>query len=430
MHPAPGIGRRIAYWRARRGLTQAEFARLMGRSVRWVEDVEAGHRQADPRLSVLAKAALVLHIGIDRLLPAEPNREYHDHDPLAAVRTALRRADTALAVGSAAVPADLGVLRRELTYGWTAYAAADYGCLDRVVSSVLGATAGAGGGVAVGARGGPASGPSGRVAAGATVSAGGPDGSSGGAALTSTVVRSAALALASAVAHVYGEPDLAWRAADRAVTSAGRSADVVVLARAAHRLTDAMVGHEGAGAAVEFALGAEADLAPALDARGRPGRAALRTLRLGAALATARLGDRPATRDLLEGAERADPGAIQVPLHRVTTHVLLGEYARAIAGRFTPAALAVLPRGRQARHLIDLARAFAAVGRRGEAVGALLEAEAVAAQEIRCRPMNRRFVQEILRLDSSTDGDEARLRALAARCAGNGSPGPERAWIM
>ncbi|MYS83195.1 helix-turn-helix transcriptional regulator [Embleya scabrispora] len=418
MHTAPGIGRRIAYWRARRGLTQAEFARLMGRSVRWVEDVEAGHRQADPRLSVLAEAALVLHIGIDRLLPAERNREHHDHDPLAAVRAVLRRADTALVVGAGAAPADIEVLRRELTYGWTAYAAADYGCLDRVVSSVLAATTEASGGVAAG------------VGPGATVAAGGPDESTGEGALTPAAVRSAALGLASAVAHVYGEPDLAWRAADRAVTSAGRSADVVVLARAAHRLTDAMVGHEGASAAVEFALGAEADLASALHARGRAGRAALRTLRLGAALATARLGDRSATRDLLDAAERADPGAIHVPLHRVAAHVLLGEYARAIAARFTPAALGVLPRGRQARHLVDLARALAAVGRRGEAVGALLEAEAVAAQEIRCRPTNRRFVQEILRLDSSTDGDESRLRALAARCAGNGSSGPERAWIM
>ncbi|MEU0937044.1 helix-turn-helix domain-containing protein [Embleya sp. NPDC005971] len=414
MQTAPGIGRRIAYWRTRRGLTQSEFARLMGRSVRWVEDVEAGHRQADPRVSMLAEAALVLHIGIDRLLPAAPDREARNHDPLAAVRAALRRADTALAGGTTGPPVDLGVLRRELTYGWTAYAAADYGCLDRVVSSVLEATAGAG----ATTRASPA-----ESAADSAESA-------GSTAPAVAVVRSAALALASAVAHVYGEPALAWRAADRAVTSAGRSADVVVLARAAHRLTGAMVGHEGAGAAVEFALGAEADLAPALGARGRPGRAALRTLRLGAALAAARLGDRPATRDLLEGAERADPGAIQVRLHRVTAHVLLGEYARAIAGRFTPAALAVLPRGRQARHLIDLARALAAVGRRSEAVGALLEAEAVAAQEVRCRPMNRRFVQEILRLDSSTDGDESRLRALAARCAGNGSSGPERAWIM
>ncbi|MGC0422097.1 helix-turn-helix domain-containing protein [Embleya sp. AB8] len=399
MHTVGGIGRRIAYWRTRRGLTQVEFGRLMGRSVRWVEDVEAGHRQADPRLSVLVRAAGVLHIGIERLLPVESGRAQPEHDPLGAVRAALRRADTAPAAPGPAP--DLGPLRRELAYGWTAYAAADYGCLDRVVPPVLAATAGAG--VAGVGGGGEVSEPA--------------------------AVRSAALALTAAVADVFGDDDLAWRAADRAVTSAARSGDVVVLARAAHRLTAAMVGHEGAGPAAEFALGVEADLACVLTARGPAGRAALRTLRLGAALATARLGDRPGTRDLLEAAERADPGAIQVPLHRVTAHVLLGEYTRAIAGRFTPAGLAVLPRGRQARHLIDLARALVAVGRRGEAVTALLDAEAAAAQEIRCRPPNRRFVQELLRLDSA-DGDESRLRALAARCGANGWTRPERAWIM
>ncbi|WP_406291331.1 hypothetical protein [Embleya sp. NBC_00896] len=185
-----------------------------------------------------------------------------------------------------------------------------------------------------------------------------------------------------------------------------------------------------AGAAAEFALGVDADLTAAAGLRGAAGRAALRTLRLGAALATARLGDRPATRDLLDAAERADPGAIQVPLCRVTAHMLLGEYARAIAGRFAPTGLAVLPRGRQARHLIDIARALAGVGRRTEAVTALLDAETAAAQEIRCRPDNRRFVEDLLRLDPSADGDEARLRALAARCAGNGSAPRERAWIM
>ncbi|MFI1580325.1 helix-turn-helix domain-containing protein [Embleya sp. NPDC020630] len=399
MHTVGGIGRQIAYWRTRRGLTQAEFARLMGRSVRWVEDVEAGHRQADPRLSVIARAAVVLRIGIDRLLPPEPNREGVDHDPLAAVRVALRRADLAPTAGAPVEPADLAVLRRELAYGWTAYAAADYLCLDRVVPPMLVGT----GAAAVGEAADP---------------------------FAPMVVRAGALTLAAAAAQVFGDADLAWRAADRAVTAAGRSGDAVVLARAADRLTAAMVGHEGAGAAAEFALEVEADLAAALGPRGAAGRAALRTLRLGAALATARLGDRSGTRDLLDAAERIDPGAIQVPLCRVTAQVLLGEFGRAVDGRLDPATLAVLPRGRQARHLIDLARALAALGRRGEAVTALLDAEATAAQEIRCRPINRTFVQEILRLDSSVDGDEARLRALAARCAGQGSTRSERAWIM
>ncbi|MYW06463.1 hypothetical protein GT354_50950, partial [Streptomyces sp. SID3343] len=167
------------------------------------------------------------------------------------------------------------------------------------------------------------------------------------------------------------------------------------------------------------------------------------TLRLGAALATARLGDRGATRDLLDGAERADPGTAHVALYRVTAHLLLGDYTRAIAGRLTPQALAVLPRGRQARHLLDVARALAGAGRRAEAVLALLDAEAAAAQEIRCRPVNRRFVEDLIHLNPVTDGDDSRLRALAARCLGGtsgsgpgtsgpgqGSAFPERALIQ
>ena len=34
------FGRRVHYWRTRRRLTQPEFAALMGKSVRWVEDLE------------------------------------------------------------------------------------------------------------------------------------------------------------------------------------------------------------------------------------------------------------------------------------------------------------------------------------------------------------------------------------------------------
>ncbi|MGW9209271.1 helix-turn-helix domain-containing protein [Embleya sp. NPDC055664] len=57
-----GIGRRIAYWRARRGLTQSEFGILMSQSRRWVQDLEGGHRQSDPRISVVERAAQVLHV--------------------------------------------------------------------------------------------------------------------------------------------------------------------------------------------------------------------------------------------------------------------------------------------------------------------------------------------------------------------------------
>ena len=55
-------GRRVHYWRTRRRLTQPEFAAQLGKSGRWVEDLEGGRRQADPQLSVLRLAALRLGI--------------------------------------------------------------------------------------------------------------------------------------------------------------------------------------------------------------------------------------------------------------------------------------------------------------------------------------------------------------------------------
>jgi transcriptional regulator with XRE-family HTH domain len=457
-----GIGRRIAYWRNRRGLTQADFARLMGRSVRWVEDIETGHRQADPRLSLLTHTSAVLHVGIDRLLPEDHRGNgAAGPDPLAAVCAALRRADLRIEVGigtgtgtwtgagaragEVAVGPDPVKLRQELAYGWTAYDAGDYLCLDRVLAPVLIATGGVFG--AFGAGGGSdGSGVSGAGGAAAisdgahAVGAGSRPTEFAGPvvdrSLATAALRADALGLASAAAGVFGRTDLAWRAADRAVTAAGRSGDVAVLAHAAYRLTRAMIGHEGEGPAAEFAREVDLSLAEATRARGASGRAALRALRLGAALATARLGDRGATRDLLDAAERADPGTAHVALYRVTAHFLLGDYGRAIAGRFEPRALAVLPRGRQARHLVDVARALAAVGRRAEAILALLDAEAAAAQEIRCRPVNRRFVEDLIHLNPATDGDDSRLRALAARClrgtsgAAQGSPFLERALIQ
>ncbi|WP_269664888.1 helix-turn-helix domain-containing protein [Streptacidiphilus rugosus] len=62
-----GIGRRVAYWRGRRGYTQAEFGQLMGKGIRWVQSLEGGQRQADPRFSVLEQAARVLGIPLEEL---------------------------------------------------------------------------------------------------------------------------------------------------------------------------------------------------------------------------------------------------------------------------------------------------------------------------------------------------------------------------
>ena len=55
------IGERIAYHRKRLGLSQVEFAGLVGRSESWVSQVERGVRPVD-RMSVLQKVADVLSV--------------------------------------------------------------------------------------------------------------------------------------------------------------------------------------------------------------------------------------------------------------------------------------------------------------------------------------------------------------------------------
>jgi transcriptional regulator with XRE-family HTH domain/tetratricopeptide (TPR) repeat protein len=62
-----GIGRRIRYWRERRGIPRALFAELIGRSKSWVEMAETGQR-APYRIDDLAHIATALRIDLGALL--------------------------------------------------------------------------------------------------------------------------------------------------------------------------------------------------------------------------------------------------------------------------------------------------------------------------------------------------------------------------
>ncbi len=60
------VGDRIAYHRKRLGLSQVDFAGLVGRSESWVSQVERGVRPVD-RMSVLQKVADVLNVPVSEL---------------------------------------------------------------------------------------------------------------------------------------------------------------------------------------------------------------------------------------------------------------------------------------------------------------------------------------------------------------------------
>jgi transcriptional regulator with XRE-family HTH domain len=60
------IGAQVRAHRLRQGLTQARLAHMIGRSERWLIDVEGGG--VDPRLSDAVALARVLRVGVDDLL--------------------------------------------------------------------------------------------------------------------------------------------------------------------------------------------------------------------------------------------------------------------------------------------------------------------------------------------------------------------------
>jgi transcriptional regulator with XRE-family HTH domain len=62
------LGEQVRTHRLRRGLTQARLAHLIGRSERWLIDVERGG--VDPRLSDVLALARVLRVVVDDLINA------------------------------------------------------------------------------------------------------------------------------------------------------------------------------------------------------------------------------------------------------------------------------------------------------------------------------------------------------------------------
>lgn len=148
---------------------------------------------------------------------------------------------------------------------------------------------------------------------------------------------------------------------------------------------------------------------------------------LSAASACARAGLRADAMDLLDAAARcADElrhdyigtvifGPTNVAIHRVAFEVELGDPVEALRKAED---LVVRPRPglneRQARYLLDVARAQAQVGQGSAAVATMLQAESIAPEEIRTHRHSRAILSELL--SSSSGGVSMDLRPLARRC--------------
>lgn len=388
------IGRRIAYWRERRGFTQGDFGRLMGKSRRWVQDLEGGLRQADPRLSVLQRAADVLRIPLERLVTDSTTSTPGPATALPAEVAALVDSLHNPAHGGSSVP--VADLRRRVHFCCQAWESCHYAAA-RDLPAVLA-----------------------DAHATAVTSA------------EAAVLLSRAYQLTASLLFKYGAlaRTPAVLAADRALSAAETAGDSLALGAAARRVARGLIHQQRHSAAADYATATANTLRGDLEQAGPAGLSTLGMLYLVAAVgatgagrsaqsvatATERLGEagEVAERQGERGADFTNFGPVNVALHQVDVLLRLDDAWSAVeaAQRLDDGAVAALGRERQARHLVTTARASALTRRREDATRDLLEAERLAPEEVR-RPSVTRLVGELTEL-VPTPGPE--LTGLARRC--------------
>ncbi|MGC4809765.1 helix-turn-helix domain-containing protein [Micromonospora sp. DT228] len=368
--PVP-IGRRVAYLRVRRRLSQQSFADRLGKSKSWVDKVERGVRSLE-RVSTIRDVAAVLRVDVASLLgrDVQPAGVAESHEGVARIRAALSAYPMAFGY-----PTDREVLSPDRLAGevrqvWMTYQYARYPRLVELLPAV----------------------------ATEVYRAHIQDPMAGRVAVVEVYRVTAALLVK------LGEGSLAWLAADRAMSAA--AGDRMLLGCAAVQLGQAL---RASARARPVLLAAADQIAP-----GTPEEASLRgSLLVQAALIAARAGDDRAAGELLDeaavlaarvgdGHDRCWTafGPTAVELARVTAAVELGDGPQAVA-RHEEAigrdGWRWLPIEHRAAHLIDAARAYLQTDDPANAARVLLRAESIAPAEIRHRPAARDVVAQVAR---------------------------------
>jgi transcriptional regulator with XRE-family HTH domain len=374
------IGRRVAYWRVRRKLSQQVFADRLGKSKSWVDKVERGVRSLD-KLSMLQEIAAVLRIDTAVLLgrdvqPAEVIERAAD---LERIRAGLSRYEIPLGrpVGRRPV-LPVHRLDQEVAYAWTTFQCAGYRQVIDLVPTLL--------------------------AEAQRTHARDPG--------TGRVPLVEAYRITASLLVKLGDADLAWLAADRAMLAA--TGDRELVAAAAVQLGQVLRVAGRAREARSVTRAAAYRIAPPMIEYGSPAELSLcGTLLVQAALAAAQHRDGAAVAELFDEAAdlaarvgdghdhyRTGFGPTAVDLARTAAAVELGDARDAVAwhekaiGRDGWRWLSVEHR---AAHLVDVARAYLQVGDSSNAGRVLVEAERIAPAEIRQRPAARDVLAQVVR---------------------------------
>jgi transcriptional regulator with XRE-family HTH domain len=393
------LGRKIAFNRKRRGLSQKELAGLLGRSEAWVSQVERGVRRID-RMTVLEKVADVLEVPVAELAAEAPIvASVAEGEPPGAsrLRLVLSAAHSLKAILGQRNPSpDVPALRADVDRAWSLTHQGDYADLAELLEGLVPRLESA----------------------------------------TRSVPESDRPELFRMLAVMYhtcsgalanmGEPEAAWIAVDRAVVAAERANDPLLMAAGEFRLSLVFLGARHFEQAARVS-GSAADALRPLAESGQVEAVALRgALTLQRAVAAARLnladdayGYLREAREMAEqvGEGRNDYntefGPANVGLHEVSVAVDLGD-----AGVALRAAQGVDASGlsaeRQTRFQIDVARAHAQRRQVPDAVSALLRARELSPGMVRAMPAVQQLAADLLAMSPSASEDPSEdLRALA-----------------
>jgi len=236
--------------------------------------------------------------------------------------------------------------------------------------------------------------------------------------------------LASSMLLKFEAHDIAWLAADRALHTALAADDTWSLARATRSVARAMTSSQHGSAAIAALLNMADRMRTEVNGNEVQLLSLYGMLYLAASITAAKQEDAALARDMHQeakaAAERMSPhyethytefGMSNVLIHRVAALVRLYEPGRALefATTIDPVAIAALSAERRANYLLDLTEAHSRTGHYPQAAQCLLDAEQVAPEEVRCRPLAHGLLRSLL---DKTSGQSARLvRDMATRAA-------------
>ncbi|GAA1601416.1 helix-turn-helix transcriptional regulator [Kribbella hippodromi] len=398
---ARDVGRRVRYWRQRRDIDRQRFADMVERSTSWVDKVEKGERSL-LRLPMLERVAEVLSIAPEVLTDGPKARQAAgciDAVEVQAIRSALGQYPS-LSRSAGVKPPAMSRVARQLDYLGQAWISSNFTAVAHQLpvliheAQVLAATAT--GDVDVrGAR--------------------------------RALVMS--YRLASSMLLKFEANQVAWLAADRAMQIALPTDDNVALARATRSVARAMTSSGQESDAIAALVSMADRMRSEMTVGDRDQLPLFGMLFLAASIAAAKVDDHSTALMMHEEAEavvvQLGPehrshytvfGSANVAAHRLAALVRLREFGRALehAATVDPAVVRALPPERRANYLLDMTSAHTGAGNYSDATVALTEAERLAPQEVRCRPLAHGLLRALLSNTSGALAGSVRTMALRA----------------